>query len=70
MTKQKQVYEIFAKNKMTEISHLPKYLDPLLSTLLKHVWQQLQPRIFFGMTLHAWDACICRFLPYFSADPL
>ena len=31
--------------------HLHKYSDPLLSTLLKHLWQRLQPRYFLGMTL-------------------
>ena len=35
-----------------------KYLDPLLSTLLKHVWQRLQPRVFLGMTLQVWYTCI------------
>ena len=27
-----------------------KYSDPLLQTLLKNLWQQLQPRVFLGMT--------------------
>uniref|UniRef100_A0A674BPC3 Phospholipid-transporting ATPase n=1 Tax=Salmo trutta TaxID=8032 RepID=A0A674BPC3_SALTR len=27
---------------------------PLLSTLLKHLWQRLQPPVFLGMTLQAW----------------
>ena len=34
------------------------YSDPLLSTLLKHLQQRLQPRIFLGMTLQAWHTCI------------
>ena len=34
----------------TKISHLYKYSDPLFSTLLKHFWQRLQPRVFLGMT--------------------
>jgi hypothetical protein len=42
----------------TEISHLHKYSDPLFSTLLKHLWQQLQPRVFLGMTLQAWHTYI------------
>ena len=44
--------------KNIEISHLHKYSDPLLSTLLKHLWQRLQPRVFLGMTLQAWHTCI------------
>ena len=44
--------------KKTEILHLRKHSDPLLSTLLKHIWQQLQPRVFLGMTLQAWHTCI------------
>ena len=35
-----------------KLSHLHKYSDPLLSTLLKHLWQRLQPGVFLGMTLH------------------
>ena len=48
MTKQKLLFEIGAnyKKKKTEISHLHKYSDPLLNTLLKHIWQQLQHRVF------------------------
>uniref|UniRef100_A0A8C8FAD6 ADP-ribosylation factor-like protein 3 n=1 Tax=Oncorhynchus tshawytscha TaxID=74940 RepID=A0A8C8FAD6_ONCTS len=42
-----------------QISHLHKYSDPLLSTLL-HLWQRLQPRVFLGMMLQAWHTCICR----------
>ena len=37
---------------------LPHYSDPLLSALLKHLWQRLQPRVFLGMTLQAWLTCI------------
>ena len=44
-------------NIKTEILHLRKYSDPLLSTLLKHLWQRLQPRVFLGMTLQAWQTC-------------
>ena len=44
--------------KITEIWHLYKYSDPLLSTLLKHLWQQLQLHVFLGMTLQAWHTCI------------
>uniref|UniRef100_A0A673ZN07 U2 snRNP-associated SURP domain containing n=1 Tax=Salmo trutta TaxID=8032 RepID=A0A673ZN07_SALTR len=33
-------------------------LHPLLSTLLKHLWQRLQPRVFLGMMLQAWHTCI------------
>ena len=48
-----------------EISHLHKYSDPLLSTLLKHLWQRLQPQVFsvdplklcqvgWGVSLHSY----------------
>jgi hypothetical protein len=36
-------------NKKTEISHLLKHSDPLLGTLLKHLWQRLLPRVFLCM---------------------
>ena len=52
------------KNKMK--IHLYKYSDPLLSTLLKHLRQLLQPRVLSDMT----NTCIWGFLPFFSADPL
>ena len=42
----------------TEISHLHKYSAPLLSTLLKHRWQRLQPWFLLDMTLQAWHTCI------------
>ena len=51
-------------NLQTEISHLHKYSDPLLSTLLKHPLPRLQHQVFFGTP-------VCgEFLPFFSADPL
>jgi hypothetical protein len=34
------------------IEHLHKYYDPLLSTLLKHLWQRLQPQLVLGMMLN------------------
>ena len=42
----------------SEILHLHKFSDPLLSILLKHLWQRLQPRVFLGMMLQAWHTCI------------
>ena len=56
MTKQKQVFT-------KELSHLHKYSYPLLSTLLKHLWQRLQPRVFLGMTQHVWHTFICGVSP-------
>ena len=44
-------------------THLRNYSAPLLSTLLKHLWQRLQPRVFLGMTLQAWHTCICGISP-------
>ena len=35
----------------------------LYSTLLKHLWQWLQPRVFLGMRLQAWHICIFRVSP-------
>jgi hypothetical protein len=52
-------WKIYKKNTKTEISHLHKYSDPLLSTLLKHLWQRLQPQVFLGMMLQARHTCIC-----------
>ena len=49
----------------TEITHLHKYYDPLLSTLLKHLWHRVQPRVFMGMTLQAWHTCIWGVSPIF-----
>jgi hypothetical protein len=48
MAKQKQFDTFLQKKEETkrEISHVHKYSDPVLSTLLKHLWQQLQPRVF------------------------
>ena len=54
----------------TEISHLHKYSAPLLCTLLKHLWQLLQPQVLLGMMLQSWHTCIGEFLPFFSAEPL
>ena len=69
MTKQKELYIFFCKsiNKKTAILHLHKYSDPLLSTLLKHLWQRLQTRVFLGMTLQAGHTGICGVSSYFSA---
>ena len=60
MTKWKQVFRI-------EILHLQKYSDPLLSTLLKHLWKWLQPRVFSGMTLQAWHTCVMTW-PFLWVD--
>ena len=57
-------FTIMTRQKHTnEISHLHKYSDPLLSTLLKHLWQRLQPLVFLGMTLQAWHTCIWGLSP-------
>ena len=45
------------------ITNFHKYSEPLLSTLLKHLWQRLQPRVFLGMTLQAWHTCIWGLSP-------
>ena len=39
------------------------HLDPLLSTLLKNLSQRLQPRVFLGMMLQAWQTCIWGISP-------
>ncbi len=43
----------FIKIKKRKKSHVHKYSQPLLNTLLKHLWHQLQPQIFLGMMLQA-----------------
>jgi hypothetical protein len=65
MTKQKQVFRNVCKctKKQTEISHLHKYSDPLLSTLLKHLWQRIQPRVFLGFDATRLDNCIWEVSP-------
>ena len=63
ITKLKQVFRDFRKFMIFFISHLRKYSDPLLSTLLKLIWQRLQPRVFLGMMLQAWHTCIWRVSP-------
>ena len=71
MTKKIRCLELFAnviEKKL--ILHLNKYSDPLLSTLLKHLWQRLQPRVLLGKTLQARHICIGEILPFFSVDPL
>ena len=44
--------------KSGELSHLHKYSDHLLSTLLKHIWQRLQPQVYLDIMLQAWHTCI------------
>jgi hypothetical protein len=55
-------YPIMTKLEMfwgnTEILHLHKYSDPLLSILLKCLWQRLQPEVFLDITLQTWHTCI------------
>ena len=60
MTQLKQVFRNVCKFiiKITEISYLHKCSDPFLITLLKHLWQRLQPWVFLGMMLQAWHTCI------------
>ncbi len=55
------------KRKKKNISHLHKYSDPWLSTWLKHLWQQLQPWIFLGMTQ---KLCTPGLGDFFFANPL
>ena len=57
MTKQKQVFRHFCKflkNRKLKYHNL----DPLLSTLLKHLRERLQPWVYLGMTLQAWHTYI------------
>lgn len=42
-----------------------KYSQPLFSTLLKHLWQQLQSQVFFSMKLQASTPIFEKFLPFF-----
>ena len=54
--------------KKTEISHLHTYTDPLLSTLLKHLWCSLESSWVWRYTLGT--PVFGEFLTFFSADPL
>ena len=45
-----------------------KYSQPLLNTLLKRLWQQLQPEVFLSMMLGT--PIFGEFLPFFFAGPL
>ena len=47
-----------------------KYSDPLLNTLLKHLWQRLQPWAFLVWCYKLDTSVFGEFLPFFSADPL
>lgn len=42
------------KIKKTKKSHVPKHSQPLLNTLLMHLWQQLQPQVFLNMMPQPW----------------
>ncbi len=42
------------KKKKIKKSDVHKFSQPLLNTLLKQLWQQLQPRVFLSMMLLAW----------------
>ncbi len=41
------------KKRRKEKSHVHKYSQPFLNTLLKRFWLKLQPRVFFGMMQQA-----------------
>ena len=64
MTKQKQIFRNVGKFIKNVISH--KYSDPLLSSLLKHLWQRLQPWVFYKLGTPVFG----ELLPFFSTDPL
>jgi hypothetical protein len=59
MTKQKQFFGHFWTF-MKNVKYHMNYSNPLLSTLLKHLWQRLP----IGTPVSG------EFLPFFSADPL
>ena len=40
-----------------------KYSQPLLNTLLKHLWQQLMPQVFLNMMPQAWHTDLWAVLP-------
>lgn len=55
--------------KKTKVQHADKYSQPLLSTSLKHLWQQLQPPMFLSTMLQAFTSVFGQFLLVF-AEPL
>ena len=48
----------FSRNKKLKYHIYISIQTPLLSTLLKHLWQWLQPQVFLGMMLQSWPTCI------------
>lgn len=54
----------------TKVQHAYKYSQPLLSTSLKHLWQQLQPPMFLSTMLQAFTSAFGQFLPFVFAEPL
>ena len=51
----------FIKNKKK--SHVHNYSQPLLNTLLMHLWHQLQPQVFLNMMPQAWHTYLWAVLP-------
>ena len=48
----------------------PWHSQRLLNTLLKQLWQQLQPQVFFNMMLQAWHLFLGSFPTFFFAETL
>ena len=61
MTKQQQ---------QKTITSIHKCSAPLLSTLLKLLWQWFQPQVFLGMTLQAWHTLYLGSFSHFSLQIL
>ncbi len=74
MTKQKldlsQLYK-FIKKETLKKNDIAQVFIPLTQNLVKALWQQLQPQIFWGMMQQALHSSILfYFLPFFSLDHL
>ncbi len=65
-TWKKFVWNLCNLKTKNEKNRVHKYLQPLLDTLLKHPWHQLQPQIFLGMMRQALIIIIWDDLPFFS----
>ena len=63
----KKFFEMFANllkiKKEITCTHVHKYSQPLLNTLLMHLWQQLQPQVFLNMMPQAWHTHLWAILP-------
>ncbi len=70
MSTWRSLFEIFANvlkiKKMKKKSHVHKYSHPLLNALLKHLWHQLQPQVFWVWCDKLWSSSFAISSPHLS----